>query len=100
MSDFGFLLASSSALAMPAASLADCDPALRAQDEFYNYMRKRNDGSIGWLYTGTKIGFGSPIIAIANRDTDRAFLVLKDTVADPGFYCYYEGPNRLNNPSS
>lgn len=27
-------------------------------------------------------------------------MVLKDTVANPGFYCYYEEPNRLNNPSS
>lgn len=95
-----FLAASPSVLAKPVANLADCDPTLRARDEFHNYMCKRNDGSIGWLYTGSRIGFGSPIFAIANRDTERAFLVLKHTIAYPGFYCYYSEPSGLNAPSS
>lgn len=47
-----------------------------------------------------KLDLALRFFAIANRDTDRAFLVLKDTVAYAGFYCYYEEPNRLNNPSS
>lgn len=100
LSLFGFLLALPSSLAMPVVDLGYCDPSLSAQDEFYNYMCKRNDGSRGWLNIGGKIGFGSPIFAIANRDTDRAFLVLKDSLAYPGFYCYYKDQSRLNNPSS
>jgi len=95
-----FLLASPSSLAMPVANLGDCNPALRERDEFYNYICKRNDGSIGWLYTGTRVGFGSPIFAIAKRDTDNAFLVLKDTTSYPGFYCYYSEPSGLNRPSA
>jgi hypothetical protein len=50
-------------------------------------MCNRNDGSIEWPYTGVRIGFGSPIFTIANRDTDSAFLILKDTTSYPGFYC-------------
>jgi hypothetical protein len=96
-----FLLASPSSLSMPlAANLGDCNAALRGRDGFYNYMCKRNDGSIGWLYTGGRIGFGSPIFAIANRDTDSAFLILKDTTSYPGFYCYYNEPSGLNRPST
>ena len=96
-----FLLAASpAALAKPAADLGSCDPNLRQRDEFYKYMCNRNDGSIGWLYTGTRIGIGSPIFAIANRDTENALLVLRHTIAYPGFYCYYDDQNGLNSPST
>lgn len=41
-----------------------------------------------------------PIFAVANRDTEEAFLILKATTAYPGFYCYYEeGAKGLSNPS-
>lgn len=87
-----------SALARP-ANLGDCDPNLSKKDEFHKYMCNRNDGSIGWL-SGGRIGGGTPIFAVANRDTPDAFMVLKETTAYPGFRCYYEEPRGLNNPTS
>ena len=92
------LLAPTSALASP-ANLGDCDPNLRKKDEFHKYMCNRNDGSIGWL-SGGRLGGGTPIFAVANRDTPDAFMVLKETNAYPGFRCYYDEPRGLNNPTS
>ncbi len=92
------LLIPTPALASP-ANLGDCDPNLRKKDEFHKYMCNRNDGSIGWL-SGGRIGGGTPIFAVANRDTDDAFMVLKETTAYPGFRCYYEEQRGLNNPTS
>jgi hypothetical protein len=92
------LLAPTSALASP-ANLGDCDPNLRKKDEFHKYMCNRNDGSIGWL-SGGRLGGGTPIFAVANRDTPDAFMVLKETNAYPGFRCYYDEPKGLNNPTS
>jgi hypothetical protein len=82
------------------ATLGVCDPSLRGKDELYKYMCNRGDGSIGWLYLGSRLGAGDPIFAIANRDTENAFLVLKRTMVYPGFYGYYDEPNKLNNPST
>lgn len=91
-------LAITPAMAKP-GYLGACDQSITPRDDFHQYMCLRNDGSIGWINTGSRIGNGDPIFAIANRNTDSAFMIIKTTMAYPGFYCYYDQPGGLNNPT-